>query len=164
VSASVNLPLHHKVQKFSSGTGSHGWSRKKGHEMVMVWCGGTEQVYFSCDCVRKPHPSSMNLKYRILIQCIRILVVAASDPRLYVSDSSCVADIMLTYSIRVCHRSTGCSRPVSVDDDDDVGYCVLFRWSVYSCETSDVGCRPLSASANYDLSSLSLSLTPLNLS
>jgi len=27
VFASVNLPLHHKVQKFSSGTGSPGWSR-----------------------------------------------------------------------------------------------------------------------------------------
>jgi len=25
VSASVNLPLHHEVQKFSSGTGSLGW-------------------------------------------------------------------------------------------------------------------------------------------
>ena len=29
VSASVNLPLHHEVQKFSSGTGSPGWSRKR---------------------------------------------------------------------------------------------------------------------------------------
>jgi len=29
VSASVNLLLHHKVQKFSSGTGSPGWSQKK---------------------------------------------------------------------------------------------------------------------------------------
>jgi len=29
VSASVNLSLHHKVQKFSSGTGSPGWSRKR---------------------------------------------------------------------------------------------------------------------------------------
>ena len=29
VSASVNLPLHHKLQKFSSGTGSPGWSRKR---------------------------------------------------------------------------------------------------------------------------------------
>jgi len=37
VSASVNLPLHHKVQKFSSGTSSPGWSRKKGRKMV-VWC------------------------------------------------------------------------------------------------------------------------------
>jgi len=37
VSASVNLPLHHKVQKFSSGTGSPGWSRKKGHKTVVVW-------------------------------------------------------------------------------------------------------------------------------
>jgi len=38
VSASVNLPLHHKVQKFSSGTGSPGWSRKKGRKTVVV-CG-----------------------------------------------------------------------------------------------------------------------------
>ena len=38
VSASVNLPLHHKVQKFSSGTGSPGWSRTKGRKTVMVWC------------------------------------------------------------------------------------------------------------------------------
>jgi len=36
VSASVNLPLHHKVQKFFSGTGSPGWSWKKGHKMVVV--------------------------------------------------------------------------------------------------------------------------------
>jgi len=37
VSASVNLPLHHKVQKFSSGTSSPGWSRKKGRKTVVVW-------------------------------------------------------------------------------------------------------------------------------
>jgi len=43
VSASVNLPLHHKVQKFSSGTGSPGWSRKKGRKIVVV-CGGGEGV------------------------------------------------------------------------------------------------------------------------
>ena len=36
MSASVNLPLHHKAQKFSSGTGSPGWSRKKGHKTVAV--------------------------------------------------------------------------------------------------------------------------------
>jgi len=30
VSASVNLPLHHKVQKFSSGTGSPGVVPEKG--------------------------------------------------------------------------------------------------------------------------------------
>jgi len=36
VSASVNLPLHYKVQKLSSGTGSPRWSRKKGHKTVMV--------------------------------------------------------------------------------------------------------------------------------
>jgi len=35
VSASVNIPLHHKVQKFSSGTGSPGWSRKKVRKTVV---------------------------------------------------------------------------------------------------------------------------------
>jgi len=29
VSACVNLPFHHKVQKFSSGTGSPRWSWKR---------------------------------------------------------------------------------------------------------------------------------------
>jgi len=37
VSASVNLPLHHKVQKFSSGTGSPGWSQKKGRKTFVMW-------------------------------------------------------------------------------------------------------------------------------
>jgi len=37
-SASINLPLHHRVQNFSSGTGSPGWSQKKGRKMVVV-CG-----------------------------------------------------------------------------------------------------------------------------
>jgi len=37
VSASINLPLHHKVQNFSSGAGSPGWSRKKGRKTVVVW-------------------------------------------------------------------------------------------------------------------------------
>ena len=45
VSASVNLPLHHKVQKFSSGTGSPGWSRKKGRKTVVVVCGRTDEAF-----------------------------------------------------------------------------------------------------------------------
>ena len=37
VSASVNFPLHHKVQTFSSGgTGSPGWSQKQGCKTVVV--------------------------------------------------------------------------------------------------------------------------------
>jgi len=35
-SASVNLPLHHKVQKFSSSTGSPGWSWKRA--VKRLWC------------------------------------------------------------------------------------------------------------------------------
>ena len=41
MSASVNLPLYHKVQKFSPGTGSPMWSWKKGRKtvvVVVVWC------------------------------------------------------------------------------------------------------------------------------
>ena len=38
VSASVNFPLNDKDQRFSSGTGSPGWSRKKGRKtVVVVW-------------------------------------------------------------------------------------------------------------------------------
>jgi len=33
----LNLPLHHKVQKFSSGTGSPRWSRKRA--VKRLWCG-----------------------------------------------------------------------------------------------------------------------------
>ena len=36
VSASVNLFLHYKVRKFSSCTGSPGWSPKNGHKTVVV--------------------------------------------------------------------------------------------------------------------------------
>ena len=48
VSASVNLPLHHKVQKFSSGTGSPGWSRKKGRKMVVMVLKGLQGFFQSC--------------------------------------------------------------------------------------------------------------------
>jgi len=46
VSTFVNLPLHHKVQMFSSGTGSPGWSLKKGRKTVVVWWGGGGIGYF----------------------------------------------------------------------------------------------------------------------
>jgi len=32
----VNFPLHHKVKKFSSGTGSFEWSQKKGGKTIVV--------------------------------------------------------------------------------------------------------------------------------
>ena len=42
VSASANLPLHHKVWKFSSGTSSPGWSRgKKAVKQLWWWFHGT---------------------------------------------------------------------------------------------------------------------------
>jgi len=47
VSASVNLPLHHKVQKFSSGTGSPQWSLKKGRKTVVVIEWNVSSVIFT---------------------------------------------------------------------------------------------------------------------
>jgi len=43
LSASVNLPSHHNVQKYSSGTSLPGWSRKKGRKTVVAWCCDVEQ-------------------------------------------------------------------------------------------------------------------------
>jgi len=37
-SASINLPSRHEVQMFSSGTGSPGWSQKKGRKTVVCVC------------------------------------------------------------------------------------------------------------------------------
>jgi len=51
LSASVNLPLHHKLQKFSSGTGSPGWSQKKGREMVVVLHNCTKKSHFKRDTI-----------------------------------------------------------------------------------------------------------------
>jgi len=45
VSAFVNLPLHHKVQKFSSGTGSPRWSWKK--VVVVVVCVVVYRVFLA---------------------------------------------------------------------------------------------------------------------
>ena len=38
VFASVNLPLHHKVQKFSCGDSSPGWSRSRKRAVKRWWC------------------------------------------------------------------------------------------------------------------------------
>ena len=45
VSASVNLPLHHKVQKFSSGTGSPGMSRKRAVNGCVCVCCSKENCW-----------------------------------------------------------------------------------------------------------------------
>ena len=46
VSASVNLPLHHKVRMFSSGTGSPGWSQKKGPVKRLWWITGNDKITY----------------------------------------------------------------------------------------------------------------------
>jgi len=65
VSASVNLPLHHKVQKFSSGTGSPRWSRKKGCKTVVWWCG----VCFGTSASLKVVGSQLTLVIKLAVGC-----------------------------------------------------------------------------------------------
>jgi len=58
--------LQHKVQKLSSGTGSPGWSRKKGRKMVVV-CGGGLFFCMSSFIVRTCEVEDIdNYRYRDL--------------------------------------------------------------------------------------------------
>ena len=85
VSASVNLPLHHKVQKFSSGTGSPGWSRKKGRKTVVV------VVRFSrslCICCRDFHLTwsallCYLLKFKNIIITVELFLLLSKLTRFY---------------------------------------------------------------------------------
>jgi len=70
VSASVNVPWHHKVQKFSSGTSSPRWSRKKGCKMVVCVClcvcrwlsqSNAGQNWKSSDLIQDMQPSSIQI-------------------------------------------------------------------------------------------------------
>jgi len=66
VSGSVNLPLHHKVQKFSSGTGSPGWSRKKGRKtVVVVVVKKLNIIQQNQTCINKPKDSITQNKLKI---------------------------------------------------------------------------------------------------
>ena len=66
VSASVNLPLHHKVQKFSSGTGSPGWSGKKGRKMVVVVWWWWSWLLLSLFAVTRHETSTIELQHHQL--------------------------------------------------------------------------------------------------
>jgi len=81
VSVSVNLPLHHKVQKFSSGTGSPGWSRKRAVKRLW-WLFGFSICVFFC----------YNLDYFVLVLFIVVVlgivpwpfyVMLNADPHLF---------------------------------------------------------------------------------
>jgi len=85
VSASVNLPLHHKVQKFSSGTVSPGWSRKKGRKTVVVdgmllrWL--TDVNYFVVCKWCQAQPVSEELVEKLLGSGVSVSPVVTIEPR-----------------------------------------------------------------------------------
>jgi len=88
---SVNLPLHHKVQKFSSGTGSPGWSRKKGRKMVVVTTpfSQTQQSH-------SPFFSILSVWYKHSFQC--------SSSRLHFLRQVFYITIFSCILLSVCHH------------------------------------------------------------
>ena len=74
VSASVNLPLHHKVQKLSSGTGLPRWSRKNGRKTIVVVV-----IILDIDWLS----SSSNIVNQIAILTCRSLIVCTPYECLY---------------------------------------------------------------------------------
>jgi len=69
VSASVNLCLHHKVQKFSSGTGSPVWSWKKGRKIVVV------VVEHGFHCCNNIVPNAKCQRVLVLPLCLVVIVI-----------------------------------------------------------------------------------------
>jgi len=112
VSASVNLPLHHKVQKFSSGAGSSGWSCKKGCKTVVVcvvrrpveWCG---ELRSACLCV-------------CLFVCLSVCLSSRISQEALVQTS-----LNILYMLPVA-MARSCS------DDSAVRYVLLVLWTM-SC-------------------------------
>jgi len=87
ISASVNLPLHNKVQKFSSGTGSPGWSREKGRKTVVCVC-----LHMLCFCVFFPHLSFF-VTFSLLIYSFTYLFLwestrSVSRPEVVIGDKT----------------------------------------------------------------------------
>jgi len=84
VSASVNFPLHNKVQKFSSGTGSPGWSQKKGRKTVV------------CVCACNAANSRVNMKFTTLATVSYILPLIQTKLRDISSHAVCFIFVMGT--------------------------------------------------------------------
>ena len=97
VFASVNLPLHDKVQKFSSGTGSPGWSQKRGRKTVVVvvvvpsYNHSRRVEYTMTDT--KPKPASI---------CCKPIDAYTTQPRYQfkVNEGSCAPDAVRCVALR----------------------------------------------------------------
>ena len=77
MSASVNSPFHQKVQRFSSGTGSPGWSRKKGRRTVV--CVATILVLLAFAVYGSPYVIGQTI---IFSSCFFLLLPFFPSPNL----------------------------------------------------------------------------------
>ena len=122
VSASVNLPLHHKVQKFSSGTGSPWWFRKKGRKMVVVWCGGVQLLKKSIYSNQDATSESVSKCPRLQIYITRKQAVTVwiqqrqtfADKEVIKTGNKCSRSFTQMYSVQLSgsrHLSNGWKRP-----------------------------------------------------
>ena len=70
VSASVILPLHHEVQMFSSGTGSPGWSQKKGRKTVVVVVVAQVNIFQKLHFIWVCSERVINIGRKIILDCV----------------------------------------------------------------------------------------------
>jgi len=103
VSASVSLPLHHKVQKFSSGTVSPGWSRKKGRKTVMVWWLFQSTTFTDRDEIWRTSGTTVKLWYGMLfrVQNIMSLIWVLLPPTPSLQDNIWNATLWCTLSCEI---------------------------------------------------------------
>jgi len=103
VFASVSLPLHHKVQKFSSGTVSPGWSRKKGRKTVMVWWLFQSTTFNDRDEIWRTSGTTVKLWYGMLfrVQNIMSLIWVLLPPTPSLQDNIWNATLWCTLSCEI---------------------------------------------------------------
>jgi len=106
VSASVNLSLHRKVQKFSSGTSSPRWSRKKGRKTVVVVVELLHQIsqyfviYFSRITIQRICGRKDSCSCQIQVECSSLQhfnTHAVRAPRVLTFETSFCTQCLITF-------------------------------------------------------------------
>jgi len=114
VSASINLPLRHKVQKFSSGTGSTGWSGKKGRKtvVVVVWYWVDLQLVHRFRCCDNIAPNAKCQRVLVLALCLVTGCCAMRECPLH---CQCVVRVWWCWCVCVCVKFFSTRHEVSLN-------------------------------------------------